>query len=1251
MAIGERISWPRIRKGEVADLLIWRDGFSRLMLAYGAIIFPLSMIYILPVFITEKRYGLFAIDAACWLFMISQLFSFKLPSRVKAPLTLGMIYVMSITFIISLGPFGARPAWLLMCTVFSGILFGMRGAMASSLFNLAILWACHSLVGPGNKAWAPIYAEPVGNWIVFSLNTSLLALASGLAVGFLLDRLDRSLREQLDATGTLRKSSKELKNAYELLKGEVEQRKSAEKALIQKEAQYRLLAENATDIIFTTDMELNVTYISPSVYQTRGYTQQEIKELKLTDHLTPNSLALASRVLAEELVAEAREDKDLKRSRTLEVEIIRKDRSTSWSEMNLTFIRDPEGRAVGILGVSRDVTDRKRAGEDLRASEERFRQLSTAAFEGIAISDQGVVLDGNPQLAAILGCDLDEMIGRPVMDFIAPESLELVKEHTRSGYEGRYEHFMRRKDGSIFPAEAQGRAMPWKDRMVRVTALRDITDQKRMEEERRAGEDKFAKAFHYSPIAMSISTLKESRYLDVNAELIQMTEWSREEMIGHTGLELGIWVEPNQQAAILERLREQGFVHNEEHPIRTKTGKVLTVLLSYQNIVVNDEPCVLLSGIDITARKQMEEALRENESRYRNVIENIQDIFYRTDKDGIVIMASPSAVYFLGYDSLDEIIGKSISNFWKEPQRQAELIRRVRAEGPVTDYEVTAKKKDGSLLLVSTSCAFYRDETGKVLGIEGIIRDITQRKRAEEALRESEERYRALAEGTSEAVLLRNSDGRIVYTNPAAVTLLHAAKTEDLLGHNYLDFVHPDDREESAIRISRTLTEGLPALRREHRLIALAGQVVQVESTGLPLIHQGQQHILGVFHDITERKKSEKEKNALQAQLQQAQKMEAIGTLAGGIAHDFNNILAAIMGYAELAGLDIPEGCKARHNLDQSMKSAHRAKDLVQQILSFSRQGKQERKPLDIGPITKEVLKLLRASLPATIEIRQEIEKGLGTIKADPTQIHQVLMNLCTNAGHAMGDHGGVLEVSLNKVTLTAGESARLAEIEPGPYVRLRVRDTGQGIPSEVLKRIFDPYFTTKAPGKGTGLGLAVVHGIVKSYGGGIGVSSEVGKGSTFDIYFPWENEVGALSETEKADPLLLGGGERLLFVDDEQAIVEVSREILEHLGYEVVVRTSSVEALELIKKTPDWFDLLVTDMTMPNMTGDRLAKEVLEVRPELPIILCTGFSEHISAERAKALGIREFVLKPLVIRELAQAIRWALDPRKKKKG
>jgi len=384
-------------------------------------------------------------------------------------------------------------------------------------------------------------------------------------------------------------------------------------------------------------------------------------------------------------------------------------------------------------------------------------------------------------------------------------------------------------------------------------------------------------------------------------------------------------------------------------------------------------------------------------------------------------------------------------------------------------------------------------------------------------------------------------------------------------------------------------------------------------------------------------------KISLENQLRQAQKMEAIGTLAGGIAHDFNNILGVIIGRAELSQLDLSKNDPAYQNIIEVVKAGSRAKDLVKQILAFSRQAKQERRLIQPGIIIKEALKMLRSSLPSTIEIRQNIAAESGVILADPTQIHQILMNLCTNAYHAMEKTGGVLTVSLAAIEFDPSGTDRETELAPGKYLQLMVSDTGYGIESHIMERIFDPYFTTKKPGEGTGLGLAVVHGIVNSHGGSILVESEIGKGTTFRVLLPKSEDAGKTTEIEDYIPIP-PGNERILFVDDEKDLADTTRMMLERLGYQVTVRTSSVEALELFRTQPGAFDLVITDLTMPIMTGADLAKELMRIRPDIPILLCTGFSELISEEKARHMGIKEFVMKPIVMRDMAEIIRKVID-------
>jgi len=422
------------------------------------------------------------------------------------------------------------------------------------------------------------------------------------------------------------------------------------------------------------------------------------------------------------------------------------------------------------------------------------------------------------------------------------------------------------------------------------------------------------------------------------------------------------------------------------------------------------------------------------------------------------------------------------------------------------------------------------------------------------------------------------------------------------------------------------------------------GQVFPVEITANTLKFDGKDNYFAYAKDISERVRYEKQQKKLEMQLRQAQKMESLGTLAGGIAHDFNNILGAILGYAEMVKVDLPSGSPLLDMQQGVIKAGLRARDLVQQILLFSRQVDHEIKAVQPHLIVKETLKLLRSSIPTTIEIRQYIQADCGSVLADPTQLHQIIMNLCTNAYYAMRESGGVLGVSLVKIGVTEEDiSFSNMQFDPGCYVKFEVSDTGHGMDSVTLENIFTPYFTTKPKGEGTGLGLSVVLGIVKSFNGHIKYYSEPGKGTTANVYFPGlETEMDKLdTSVEETIPT---GTERVLVVDDEAEILEMLQLSLESLGYQVLAYTNSQDALAAFETDSDQYDLVVTDMTMPHLTGLELIQQVFAIRPQMPAILCTGFSELITKEKARALGIRALLSKPVLRTELAKSVRKALD-------
>ena len=514
----------------------------------------------------------------------------------------------------------------------------------------------------------------------------------------------------------------------------------------------------------------------------------------------------------------------------------------------------------------------------------------------------------------------------------------------------------------------------------------------------------------------------------------------------------------------------------------------------------------------------------------------------------------------------------------------------------------------------------------------------------------SEANYRLLAENTTDVIWRIDLDTRrFRYVSPA-IQKIQGYTPEEAMALPLEKILSPESLERLLKILQEELTkegkEGVDPKRfriTEAQTIRKDGTYGWIEvnmnfirdSKGRPV------GVLGVSRDISERKQAEEEKKKLEGQLVQVQKMEAIGTLAGGIAHDFNNILSAIIGYTELSKMSLAEGNHVSGYLEETLKAGNRAKDLVQQILTFSRQTEPEFKPVPVNVIVNETVKLIRASLHSTIDVRQSI-KSDSLVMGDQTQIYQIIMNLCANAGHAMQEKGGILEVDLTDVKLDSDLASRYPDLNPGTYINLTVSDTGHGIPPDVLDRVFDPFFTTKERGEGTGMGLAVVHGIVRSYGGSIYIYSEPGKGSSFKIFLP--RVESSIDQDKIIEELIPKGTERILFVDDEPALVELGEQILKRLGYQVVTRTSSIDALELFRAQPERFDLVITDKTMPHMTGDKLAGELIAIRKGIPVILCTGFSHRIAEEKAKEMGVKRFLKKPLVLQDLANSVREVLD-------
>ncbi|MBI5578960.1 MAG: PAS domain S-box protein [Deltaproteobacteria bacterium] len=755
----------------------------------------------------------------------------------------------------------------------------------------------------------------------------------------------------------------------------------------------------------------------------------------------------------------------------------------------------------------------------------------------------------------------------------------------------------------------------------------------RAERALRESEDRYRLLLNVVPD--SISVFVDERFVFINPSGLEMLgAKSADEVLGRP-----IWdfCHPDYRLLGEQRFRQclkEGVCQPlAEFEITRLDGKGGTVESAAVPVMYQGRNAVLAVWRDITDSIQAERSLRESEANFRLLVETAPEAIFIQTKGRFAYLNS-AALKLFGAESADQLLRRPAferihPDFHRAVHERAQIL--TREQRPVPSMEEVYLKMDGGHIDVDVSAVPFKFQGQN--GALVFVRDITGRKKVEAALRESEENYRLFFDNALDAIFIAQ-DGVIKFPNQRVLDW-SGLSAEKLKHVAFETFIHPEDRAAAVERYQRRLRgENIP-MPNVFRLIHPKGQEFWVQASAVSIDWEGRPAQLNFVRDITAQKK-------LEDQLVQAQKMEAIGSLAGGIAHDFNNILSVIIGNSEILDLTNAVESSAKDSLSQIMAAAQRAKQLVKQILAFSRHTKQEKHIINLKPIVKETIEFLRSSLPAAIQLKYHLDPNSGQVLADTTQMQQVLMNLCTNASHAMETEGGVLEIDLRNVELAEEDVRFESEVEAGGYARLTVSDTGHGIDPTILSRIFEPYFTTKEQGKGTGLGLSVVHGIIKSYGGMIRVYSEMGKGTSFRVYVPLAGDL-AMSEAAPPGPLPTGD-ERILFVDDEPVLADISRRMLGRLGYRVEVRTSPVEALEAFRANPGKFDLVITDMNMPQMTGLKLARKLTEIRPGTAIILCTGFSDQANEERAQAMGIRAFLLKPMVMRDLAEAVRKALD-------
>lgn len=754
-----------------------------------------------------------------------------------------------------------------------------------------------------------------------------------------------------------------------------------------------------------------------------------------------------------------------------------------------------------------------------------------------------------------------------------------------------------------------------------------IEENKKTSNALKESKEQFKSLIKYAPIGILVT--KDFRILYINDYALRISgAKDKKEILGRNLLDS---IHPKFLEIVKKRfecLLQGKSPGPTEEKFITLDGRERDIEVNSVPIKFNGENAFLSIFRDITEEKELLK-------RYQELVNHSNDAIF-LENEGKFEFINPKFIEMFGYDVSEvtadgfDVLTIVAPQSRNNVRSKMELIKKGSdsQRGLCNFIGITKKGKE---LYCEASLSILEYKGRKC--ILGIIRDRTEQQMAEDQIR----KLSIAIEQSPLSVVITDREGNIEYVNPA-FTKITGYTPGEVIGKNPRILKSGKTPQKTyrdlwaTIKSKQVWTGQFINKRKDETIFhedAIISPILDADGNIT--------HFLALKEDVTE-------KIDLENRLRQAQKMEAIGTLAGGIAHDFNNILMPIIGYAELCECLVPDGSKLKTYIKEIQSASKRAKDLVQQILTFSRQSTKEHRPLNIIPVVKETLKLLRAAIPTSIEISQDIECQDATILAVPVEIHQVLMNLCVNSQHAMPD-GGVLTVRIRKVKFHEINKDTNPPLPAGQYVEILVKDTGIGIDEKNLTKIFEPYFTTKAHGRGTGLGLSVVHGIVASSHGAIKVKSEVGKGTEFFLYFPYI--CVDHSKTKTLDPdrvLLLGRNEKILFVDDDRTIVEFAKDLLSQLAYNVVGLTDPEKALEEFKKAPNDFDLVITDMTMPKMTGDKLAKAISKISPNTPIIVCTGFSEHMDEKKAKELGIEKMLQKPFSPSILAKAVRELLD-------
>ncbi|MFH1058653.1 MAG: PAS domain S-box protein [Pseudomonadota bacterium] len=891
--------------------------------------------------------------------------------------------------------------------------------------------------------------------------------------------------------------------------------------------------------------------------------------------------------------------------------------------------------AGGITLIRPVFLDLKLSQERLRASQERYRSIFTGSQDGILVfAPGGEILAMNPAAGRALEYDAGETKLLTAADIMGePEDWPRFQAAlASSGGVQAYEMTLRGRRGRELHFEVSAAVKRGPDGAAQgyQAIFHDITARKQMQQALELSEEKFAKAFRSSPVWMLLGTSDEDRLVEVNEAFLQATGFDRAEVLGRTGLELGLWVEPAERQAGLETLRRQGRLRGREVRRRTKDGAVLVMLWFAEVIDLGGAQMMLSIYLDISERQKAEAALQQSQERYRRMLEVSPDPIMVYDLAGRVTYANPAFCETFGW-SLEEMLGREAPYVPETEKRQVEAaIASIASGRKIIAFDTQRLTKDGRLLSIQLSASCFHDAAGRPQGNLVILRDVTRHNQAVEALRESEEKYRLVVENANAAIFI-GQDWRIKFPNPSLMDLTGYSRSE-LASQPYLSMVHEQDRELVRAMHERVFAGHNVAETRPFRIIRKNGEMRWATASSVPIVWDGQAASLSFVHDVTAHKQMEQ-------QLLQAQKMEAIGRLAGGVAHDFNNLLLIIRGHSDLAAKFAGDDPRLRAQIAKIGAAGERGARLVKQLLTLSSHRAQEKGRVELNAVVQGLGELLHPLIPGNVALSISLAEHLEPALGDAAQIEQIIRNLVVNALDAMPE-GGRLIIETCAKEVGPDHISQFMDLKPGRYALISVSDTGCGMDAETLGHIFEPFYTTKEAGKGTGLGLAVVYSTIKKLGGGLGVYSEPGQGTVFNVYLPPAGEAPPTEPPLPPPAARLGGSETILLAEDDPDVRDLIAESLSLSGYRVLEAADGHQAVELANVQPGPLDLVICDMVMPGLSGPQLVEQISALHPEAQVLFISGYTEAALPPSCLGQTGAGFLQKPFSIAELELKIR-----------